>query len=167
MTRYHHQGRHGIEYINTPKAPEEKSTKCYRDFISRSFKEIDENYNISKIVQLVLQGQWTRRLSFMQQDFSWKSFLRSPVNHISFCLSSTFDTLPSQSNLKRWRISSEASCFLCNIIFCTTAHILGACGIALKQGHFTFRQCVVPYFCYPKKIHKQYSGSPTKTKTFD
>ena len=42
MTGYHHQGHHGIGYINTPKAPEEKSTK--QDFISRSFKEIDEIY---------------------------------------------------------------------------------------------------------------------------
>ena len=26
-TGYHHQGRHEIGYINTPKAPEERSTK--------------------------------------------------------------------------------------------------------------------------------------------
>ena len=40
MTGYLHQGCHGIRYINTPKAPEEKSTKRYRDFISRSSKKM-------------------------------------------------------------------------------------------------------------------------------
>ena len=100
MTGYHYQGCHGIEYINTPKAPEEKSSKRCRDFISRSFKEIDETYNISKAVQLLLQGQWTRQLSYIQQDFSWKCLLASPINLISFCLSSIFNTLSSPSNLK-------------------------------------------------------------------
>ena len=46
MTGYRHQGCHGIEYTSTPKAPEEKSTKRYRAFIPRSFKEIDETCNI-------------------------------------------------------------------------------------------------------------------------
>ena len=49
------------------------------------------------------------------------------------------DTLPSPSNLKRWKLTNEASCFLCNKDTCTTSHILGACKIALSQGRFTFR----------------------------
>ena len=31
MSGYHHQGHHGIGYMNTPKTLEEKSTKHYRD----------------------------------------------------------------------------------------------------------------------------------------
>ena len=54
------------------------------------------------------------------------------------CVSSTYDTLPSPSNLKRWRLTAEASCFLCNKNTCTTSHILGACKVALSQGRFTF-----------------------------
>ena len=57
----------------------------------------------------------------------------------SFCISSTYDTLPSPSNLKRWKLTTEASCFLCNKDTCTTSHILGACKVALSQGRFTFR----------------------------
>ena len=62
-----------------------------------------------------------------------------PVNCTSFCISSTYDTLPSPSNLKRWKLTSEASCFLCNKDTCTTSHIVGACKITLSQGRFTFR----------------------------
>ena len=61
-----------------------------------------------------------------------------PVNLSSFCISSTYDTLPSPSNLKRWKLTSEASSFLCNKVTCTTSHILDACKVAVSQGRFTF-----------------------------
>ena len=48
------------------------------------------------------------------------------VNLNPFCLASTFDTLPSQTNLKRWRITTEAVCTLCSKDVCTTTHNLGA-----------------------------------------
>ena len=62
-----------------------------------------------------------------------------PANLLSFCLASTYDVLPSPSNLKRWRICTESSCFLCSKVICTTAHVLGACKVSLTQGRFTFR----------------------------
>ena len=39
-------------------------------------------------------------------------------------------SLPSPSNLKRWKLTTEASWFLCNKDTCTACHIL---------GRFTFR----------------------------
>ena len=165
MTGYYHQGRNGVWYINTPKATEEKSTKRYRDFISRSFKEIDETYNISKAVPLPLQEQWTRSLSYIQQDSHGNRF-SSPVNLISCYISSTFDTLPPPSNLKRWRISSQASCFLCNKTICTTEHILGACSVALKQGRFTFRHdnALSHIFATLKRFISNIDSVPPKPK---
>ena len=56
----------------------------------------------------------------------------------SFCISSTYDTLPFVSNPKRCKLATKASCFLCNKDICTTSHILGACKVALSQGRFTF-----------------------------
>ena len=56
-----------------------------------------------------------------------------PINLTSFCISPTYYTLPSPSKL-----TTEASCFLCNKDTCTTSHILGACKVALSQGRFTF-----------------------------
>ena len=55
----------------------------------------------------------------------------------------SYRTLPSPSNLKRWQITTESSCFLCQKIVCTIAHILGACQIALKQQRFTYRHDTV------------------------
>ena len=61
-----------------------------------------------------------------------------PENLSSFCISSTYDTLPYPSNLKRWKLTTEVPCFLCNKDTCTTSHILGVCKVALSQGRFTF-----------------------------
>ena len=90
-------------------------------------------------MQLQVQGQWTRWMNYVQQDFSWVSLLGMPANLTSFCLASTFDTLPSPTNLKRWRITTEAMCTLCSKDVCTTVHILGACKVLLLQGRYSFR----------------------------
>ena len=66
-----------------------------------------------------------------------------PPNLTSFCLASTFDTPPSPTNLKRWRITAAAKCTLCSKDVCTTAHILEACKVSLQQGRYTFRHDTV------------------------
>ena len=98
---------------------------------------------MSKAVQLQVQGQWTRWLNYIQQDFSWATLMAMPPNLTSFCLASTFDTLPSPTNLKRWIITTEAVCTLCSKDVCTTTHILGACKVSLQQGRYTFRHDTV------------------------
>ena len=132
-------GRQGLGYCKATKVPKDKTSKEYRRFIAHHFNHIDDTYAISKAVQLQVQGHWTRWLNYIQQDFSWASLLALPANLTSFCLASTYDTLPSPRNLQRWHITTEANCFLCGKDVCTTAHILGACNISLKQGRFTFR----------------------------
>ena len=137
---HHQHSCHGVGYIKCSKVPSDKSSRDYRPFISSHHKEIDDTYTIPKAVQLKVQGQWTRWLNYIQQNVSWKSLLAMPVNLSLFCISSTYDTLPSPSNLKRWKLTTEASCFLCNKDTCTAPHILGACKVALSQGRFTFRR---------------------------
>ena len=65
------------------------------------------------------------------------------ANLSSFCLASTYDTLPSPTNLKRWRITTEAMWTLFSKDVCTTGHILGACKVALQEGRYTFRHGTV------------------------
>ena len=98
---------------------------------------------MSKAVQLQVQGQWTRWLNYIQQDFSWATLVAMSTNLALFCIASTFDTLPSHTNLKRWRITIEAVCTLCSKDVCTTTHILGACKVSLQQGRYTFRHGTV------------------------
>ena len=138
-----HHNKHGLGYTTTPKLPKNQSSKHYRRYISDHHKTIDDTYAFSKAVQLQVQGQWTRWINYVQQDFSWSSLMAMQANLTSFCLASTYDTLPSPTNLKRWRITTEAWCTLCSKDVCTTADILGACKVVLQQGRYTFRHDTV------------------------
>ena len=111
---HHQHSRHELGHLKTSKVTSDKSSKDYRLFISSHHKQIVDTCAISKVVQLKFQGQWTRWLSYIQQNFSWKSLLAMSVNLTSFCISSTYDTLPSPSKLKRWKLTNEVSCFQYN-----------------------------------------------------
>ena len=78
-------------------------------------------------------------MNCVQQDFCWASLMAIPANPTSFCLASTYGTLPSPTNLKRWRIATEAICTLCR----KDIHILGAYKVSLLQGRYTFRHDTV------------------------
>ena len=132
-------GRAGLGTSQITTIPETKQCHDYRKLISDTSKEINEDDYMCKALQLQVQGQWTRWENYIKNDLSWNSILAMPPNLLSFCLASTYDVLPSPSNLKRWRISTESSCFLCGKDVCTTAHVLGACKTSLSQGRFTFR----------------------------
>ena len=135
---YHQTSRAGFGSFKSPSIPRRNSHK-YRRLIWDLVGEVDENAYNAKSVQLHLQGYWTKWCNFVKNDLSWKTLLAMPSSLISSCLGATFDTLPSPSNLKRWRLITESSCFLCGKSICTSAHILGACKIALHQGRFSFR----------------------------
>ena len=103
-------------------------------FWAISFLNVSITYTISKAVELKVLGQWAMWLHYIQQNFSQKSLLAITLNFSSFCISSTYDTLPSPSNLKRWKFAPEVSCFPCN------KDTFGACKVALSQGKSTFCQ---------------------------
>ena len=41
---------------------------------------------------------------YIQQDFSWATLMAMLANITSFCLASTFDTLPSPTNLGKMSV---------------------------------------------------------------
>ena len=108
--------------------------------LKENTRTIDNTYAMSKAkaVQLQVQGQWTRWLNYIQQDFSCAALMAMPPDLTSFCLASAFDTLQLPTNLKRWRITAEAKCTLCSKDVCTTTHILGACKVSLQKERYTF-----------------------------
>ena len=91
----------------------------------------------------LVQGQWTRWMNYVQQDFSSAYLMVMPANITSFCIASKCDTFPSPTHLKSCRITMEAMYTLCSKDLCTTAHILGACKVSLLQGRYTFKHDTV------------------------
>ena len=161
---YHQTSRAGLGSFKGPSIPCRNSHK-YRKLVSDLVGEVDENACDAKSVQLHLQGCWTKCCDFVKNNLSWKTFLAMPSSLILFCLGATFDTLPSPSNLKRWRLITESSCFLCRKSICTSAHILGACKIALHQGRFSFRHDKV--LCESVVILKNFLSSYKPNKSSD
>ena len=135
---YHQTNRAGFGSVSIPEVPPKRSHE-YRKLVSSLVEETEENKVQAKAAQLSVQGQWTRWCNFVRMDLSWKSLLSLPRSLISFCIGATYDTLPSPSNLHRWRISTDKSCFLCGKSICTVAHILAGCKKSLDQGRFTYR----------------------------
>ena len=63
-----------------------------------------------------------------------------PANPTSFCLASTYGTLPSPTNLKRWRIATKPYAPYAGKIY---IHIFGAYKVSLLQGRYTLRHDTV------------------------
>ena len=78
------------------------------------------------------------RVQLFEIRSSCRTMLAMPESLRSFSLGATYDTLPSLSNLYRWHIDSEPSCYLSSKTVCTTAHILGTWKVALQQEGFTY-----------------------------
>ena len=118
LTGHHQHGRHRLEYLKSSKVPSNKSSIDCRIFISSHQKVC----HFQLKVLLKVQGEWPRWLNYIQQNFSWKSLPAMPVNLSLFFILSTYDTLPSPSNLKKWKLITEAFCFLSNKI-CGVLHL--------------------------------------------
>ena len=129
--------------LDTP--PHPKSLKTNLQNITGDIFQTITKQLMTHAFSKAVQGYWTIWINYVQQNFSWASLMAMPANLTSFCLASTYDTLPSPTNLKRWRITTEAMCTLCSKDVCTTAQILGACKVALQQGRYTFRHDTVLY----------------------
>ena len=131
-------GRNGLGIAKLPPIPE-KNTHAYRKMVSATSRSIDEELDSQKALQLTLQCSWMSWENYIKNNLSWSNILAMPPNLLSFCIGSTFNVLPSPSNLHRWHRSPDLSCSLCGKNICTVAHILGACSFSLKQGRFTYR----------------------------
>ena len=125
----------------------QRGTHDYRRLISDIVCEEDDKTRFAKAVQLEVQGQWTAWERYVQTNLSWKTIWALPSNLVSFCLGSTYNTLPSPSNLKRWCVQDSKLCTLCSKIG-TVSHILSGCKYSLAGGRFTYRHDTVLILIY-------------------
>ena len=95
---YHQVGRAGFGASSSPQTPD-KGTHEYRKLISDINYENDEEVCQAKAVQLALQCHWSKWTNYIKNDLSWKTLLSQPQSLSSFCIGSTYNTLPSPSNL--------------------------------------------------------------------
>jgi ubiquitin carboxyl-terminal hydrolase 22/27/51 len=114
-----------------------------RKKITSAIGDIDDQNRFSKAVQQALQGRWTRWERIVQRDMSFHRLLKSSPQLLSFTIGVTYDTVASPANLKRWGLSDDESCPLCNKSKCTLRHVLSSCPISLASGRYRFRHDLV------------------------
>ena len=80
------------------------------------------------------QGQWTSWEEALQRSTTWNG-----STQVEFLIRSTYDQLPSKSNLVKWKKESDPTCPLCNEKPQTLEHVFSSCKIALANWRYTWR----------------------------
>ena len=128
------EGRTGLGFGVSQQRGDTKKKRA----ASKVREEIEEDH-LNKAVSLTVQGKWTKWKDYHQRVYTWKSLFYSDMRLTRFCLGSTFDTLASPANLKRWGFSLSNDCYLCQKSGCTVSHVLSGCPVALGQGRYRYR----------------------------
>ena len=93
-----HIGKRGLGFEKVPPvAP--KGSKQHRDQVRDVERARNDESDLVSAVSKAVQCHWTRWVNYIQNDLSWSKALSMPPNLLSFCLQSTYDTLPSPANL--------------------------------------------------------------------
>ena len=131
-------GRSGFGNVKPTPVPEEESQAHWK-VVTKTRREIKEEHNLERTLQLQLQCHCVQWEGYIQNNFTWKTILPIPPSLLSFCLGTIYNIFPSTINLKRCRLALDSRCFLYHKDVCTIPYMLGACKISLQQDIFTFR----------------------------
>ena len=129
--------------IRSLKEIPDRSSKDYRKAVSDMIRKQENEDSLAKVVQMSIQGQWSRWQNYISNDLSWKVLWALPPNLVSFCIGSTYNTLATPSNQLRWGMLSDNTCKLCQKPNCTITHILSGCYFSLEKGRYTYRHDLV------------------------
>ena len=117
----------------------DKSSKDYRVMVTGKVQQEEEDRHMLKAVNQALQGSWTKWQHFLRRDISWRCAFASPNPFSRFCVSATYNTLPTKINLERWGMIDSSKCSLCGEDHCSVRHILSGCKVSLHQGRYLYR----------------------------
>lgn len=108
-----------------------------RKMVVAEVRRQEEANRCAKAVPQVKQGQWMRWESVEKRNITWKDMWEMETSRISFLIRSTYDVLPTPTNLNQW-LGEDPSCPLCSTP-ATLRHILVGCKVSLSQGRYTWR----------------------------
>ena len=107
--------------------------------IINEVRKDEDNKRFQKAAQQSQQGQWTNWEDALQKSLSWNDIWQLAPLRLSFIIRSTYDLLPSKTNLVRWNKETDPTCPLCNDTQQTMEHVLSSCRVALANGRYTWR----------------------------
>ncbi len=115
------------------------NTQMLKTMVKNSIREEMKTHWDNHLKSLVIQGNFLGTNEHLSKDINFKSIVYNlPRNILSFFSNACIDTLPTNSNLKRWKKRSSPSCSLCQNKE-TLLHVLNNCKVMLDQGRYTWR----------------------------
>ena len=87
----------------------------------------------AKAVAMAKQGTGKRWERVTEVKNSWEDLWKTRLERRQFLLKSTFDSLPTPSNLVLWNKKEKDVCTLCKG-YANLKHILSSCKVALTHG---------------------------------
>ena len=132
------QGRHGLGWGEPTKFWSKASAKDRKAMVVTEVTRMEEDKFHVKSVGQCQQGQWTKWEGVLPRSVGWNDIWKMPQARLSYLIRSTYDTLPSPSNLARW-YGAEENCGLCGAAPGNLRHILSGCRTALAQGRYRWR----------------------------
>ena len=93
---------------------------------------------MARAVGMASQGAWMKWESAVTRKITWNTLWKMEPIRLQFTIRSTYDLLPTPTNLMRWGKSDCAECGLCSGPG-HLEHILSSCRTALTQRRFTWR----------------------------
>lgn len=127
-------GKNPFKPFSTMRGAEKRNAIC------ATVKKREDEKRRLHLVQCPVQGQVTRwEESVIERKIGWKEIWQWTTSRTSFLIRSTYDVLPSPSNLVRWRIAENGNC-RCGRRG-TMKHILSNCQLALDR--YTWRHNLI------------------------
>ncbi|XP_072048304.1 uncharacterized protein [Amphiura filiformis] len=123
----------------------QKPLKSCKKAISKTTTDTSVAKWNDKLQTLSVQSKCLEAVELESDNKLWRKIMTIlPPGQLSFVLRASSDTLPTEVNLRRWKIQTSAVCCLCSQPNPTTFHVLNGCQEALQQGRFTWRHdCVL------------------------
>ena len=133
---------------------ENLNCKQLKQKVKKSINEEMEEHWLNHLKSLVLQGNFLAANDLMIKDINFKSIIyHLPRNILKFLSNACIDTLPTNTNLKRWNKRSSPACQLCGNKE-TLLHVLNNCKVMLDQGRYTWRHNSVLNLLYESIISR-------------
>ena len=126
----------GLE-VNEKKWWSQTTDKDRCDVFIQEVRNGEDNKRLIKGVHQPQRGQWTSWEEALQRSFTWNDIWQMVPLKLSFLRRSTYDLLPSKSNIVKWKKESDPTCPLCNEKPQTLEHVLSSCKTALANRRDT------------------------------
>ena len=115
----------------------QQDPKGAREMVTDEIRSFEEGKRQTIAAGFAKQCTWTQWENAEQRKLTWSSLQKMEPLRISFLLRSTYDLLPTPTNLKQWGMTQDDICLDCGKSRATLEHILATCSSSLQK--YTWR----------------------------